>query len=80
MALYEAAKIAGGYTKLANKIGVRPQSVATWTRVPLALVGRVHKATGVPLHRLAPEIFEDLDGAATGGAVGLADFVEVRDA
>ena len=53
-----AIKAAGGYSELAESLGIRPQSVWQWTRVPLNRVVEVEKVTGVPRRKLRPELYQ----------------------
>ncbi|OYW98378.1 MAG: hypothetical protein B7Z14_14925 [Bosea sp. 32-68-6] len=56
-ALDRAAAIAGGWGKLAGYIGVTPQAISQWKRVPTARVLAVERATGVSRHDLRPDIY-----------------------
>ncbi|QJP14696.1 helix-turn-helix domain-containing protein [Starkeya sp. ORNL1] len=42
---------------LALAIGVRPQAISQWKRVPVARVLAVEAATGIPRHELRPDIY-----------------------
>ena len=53
-----AIKAAGGYSELAEALGIRPQSVWQWTRVPLNRVVEVEKVTGVSRRKLRPELYQ----------------------
>jgi DNA-binding transcriptional regulator YdaS (Cro superfamily) len=61
-ALQEAIDAAGGQTALAAKIGVTQSLVHYWLNmskkgVAAEHVHAVHAATGIPAHRLRPDIF-----------------------
>lgn len=47
----------GMAVKLATKIGIRPQAISAWTRVPVARVLVVEEVTGVPRHVLRPDVY-----------------------
>lgn len=55
--LDRAAAIAGSWTKLAGYIGVTPQAVSQWKRVPPSRVLAVERATGVSRHDLRPDLY-----------------------
>lgn len=56
-ALDRAAAIAGGWGKLAGFIGVTPQAISQWKRVPSARVLAVERATGVSRSDLRPDLY-----------------------
>jgi DNA-binding transcriptional regulator YdaS (Cro superfamily) len=56
-ALDRAAAIAGSWANLANFIGVSPQAISQWKRVPSARVIAVERATGVSRHDLRPDLY-----------------------
>ena len=53
-----AIQAAGGYSELAEALGIRPQSVWQWTQVPLNRVVQVEKVTGVSRRKLRPELYQ----------------------
>ncbi len=66
LAIREAAKRAGvdpkyhetkGKVALAEGLGIKVQSLNHWRRVPRDRVMMVHILTGVPLEKLAPDLF-----------------------
>jgi post-segregation antitoxin (ccd killing protein) len=60
-ALAEAIAAAGGVSRLAERLGLAHPSVARWQRtgrVPADRVAAVEAATGVPRHRLRPDLFQ----------------------
>ena len=63
-ALLEAIAAAGSVTKLAAAIGVKPQAVSQWRRVPTERVVAVEAATGVPRERLRADLFRAASEAA----------------
>lgn len=56
-ALKKAIEKMGGQSALARRLGISPQSVQQWKRVPLRRVKRVSQITGIPREELAPELF-----------------------
>lgn len=58
-ALTHAIKVAGGPSALAKAVGVSPQAVCLWKRVPALRVLAVEAATNgvVPRHRLRPDLY-----------------------
>jgi DNA-binding transcriptional regulator YdaS (Cro superfamily) len=49
--------------KLARAIGISRGAVAQWSRVPAERIGDVARATGIPMERLRPDLFEAKDAA-----------------
>lgn len=49
---------AGGVTALARAIGIKPQAISQWRRVPADRVGDVAVATGIPAADLRPDLAE----------------------
>lgn len=60
IALEEAKQAVGGASGLARALTdeISPQAISQWKRVPAERVAGVERATGVPRHRLRPDIFE----------------------
>jgi DNA-binding transcriptional regulator YdaS (Cro superfamily) len=56
--LRAAIKAMGSMTDLAEAIGVAPQAIAQWRIVPVERMEAVEDATGVPRHRLRPDIYK----------------------
>lgn len=50
--------------KLARAIGITRGAVAQWERVPAERIGDVSRATGIPMERLRPDLFEASKDAA----------------
>lgn len=48
---------------LARQIGVTPQAIAQWDRVPVKHVLSVERITGVPRHELRPDIYPPNEAA-----------------
>lgn len=44
-------------SELARAVGVRPQSLCKWVRIPPGRVSAVEAATGIPREYLRPDIF-----------------------
>lgn len=64
-ALKRALEIAGGPTKLANALGIKPPAVSQWDQVPLERVTDVAKLTGIPAAELRPDLAAIFEGAST---------------
>jgi DNA-binding transcriptional regulator YdaS (Cro superfamily) len=62
-----AAKAAGNKRRLALLCGVVPQSVEDWQereQIPARHILKIEKATGVPRHKLRPDLYPPADYAA----------------
>jgi TorA maturation chaperone TorD len=57
--LAEAFRSTGGASELARRLGISQPSVSTWSRVPAERVAAVEAATGVPRHRLRPDLYDE---------------------
>lgn len=49
---------AGGVMKLSRLIGITHVAISNWTRVPPYRVPAVSRVTGVPRHKLRPDLYE----------------------
>ena len=60
-ALDEAKRAVKGNTGLSRALGgeITSQAIAQWRQVPAERVLKVEKATGVPRHRLRPDLYPD---------------------
>ncbi|HXJ61928.1 MAG TPA: Cro/CI family transcriptional regulator [Verrucomicrobiae bacterium] len=56
--LAKAIQVVGSIAALAAKIGVKPQAVSAWDRVPAERAKAVEAATGVPRHELRPDLWD----------------------
>jgi DNA-binding transcriptional regulator YdaS (Cro superfamily) len=56
-ALKSAIKEAGGRTKLAVALGIKPEAISQWRRCPVLRVLDVERLSGVSRHELRPDIY-----------------------
>ncbi len=56
-ALQKAIDAAGAGKVLARRVGVTPQALSQWRRVPPRRVLDVERASGVPRHALRPDLY-----------------------
>ncbi|HXI40265.1 MAG TPA: Cro/CI family transcriptional regulator [Bryobacteraceae bacterium] len=56
-ALKRAIEAAGNSDKLASDLGITPQALSQWERVPHLRVLKVEQLTGVPRHELRPDLY-----------------------
>lgn len=55
--LSQAIERAGSSVRLASLLGVSPQALSQWKRVPPLRVLDVERVTGVPRHELRPDLY-----------------------
>ena len=56
--LRKAVEAVGGTTSaLAIKLGITPQAVAVWDKIPIAHVREIERITKVPREELRPDIY-----------------------
>lgn len=53
-----AIAIAGGVTRLAEKIGITRSAVSQWHEIPIDRVADVQRATGLTKYEQRPDIFD----------------------
>jgi len=59
-AITEAAiQKAGGFTALANQLGLTHSAVWQWKEVPIKHVNKVAEITGIPRKVLRPDVFDE---------------------
>lgn len=56
-ALARAIEAAGTSHELSRRLGLTPQALSQWERVPPLRVLDVERATGVPRHHLRPDVY-----------------------
>lgn len=55
--LVAAIKAVGSPTELAKLLKIKPQAVHQWREIPPRRVLKVAHLTGVPLHKLRPDLY-----------------------
>lgn len=60
--LNKAIEAAGSGSALAAMLGISPQAVLQWDRVPAERAKQVAEATGIPRHVLRPDLWEPPEG------------------
>lgn len=65
-ALEEAKRVVKGNTGLSRALNdeITPQAVAQWRQVPAGRVLKVEEVTGIPRHRLRPDLYPGPERAA----------------
>ena len=64
-----AKEVAGGPSALAKAIGgLTSQAVSSWDKIPMKRVFDVSRITGIPPHKLRPDIIPDPGKAGRGKA------------
>lgn len=63
--LTRAIEAAGTAHKLATALGVSPQALSQWRRVPPLRVLDVERATRVPRHELRPDLYPEAERVAS---------------
>jgi DNA-binding transcriptional regulator YdaS (Cro superfamily) len=63
-ALKRAIAAAGTGDKLATDLGITPQALSQWERVPHLRVLEVERITGVPRHELRPDLYPVVESQA----------------
>lgn len=54
-----------GVAKVARHLGIRPQAVSQWRRVPAARVIDVERLTGISRARIRPDLYPPLQQGVT---------------
>lgn len=47
----------GGQTALGRALGIKPQSIQKWTKIPAERVVAIERATGIPREQLRPDLY-----------------------
>lgn len=55
--LLEAINVAGSASALARELGLTPQAILEWKRVPANRLLRVEEITKIPRERLRPDLY-----------------------
>ncbi len=50
---------AGGVGPLASDLGVTRHAIYQWRKVPASRVGQVMELTGMPAHKIRPDLFRE---------------------
>lgn len=58
-ALQKVINLAGNRSKLARQLGIKPQAIQQWERVPVDRVLAIESITGISRHELRPDIYGD---------------------
>lgn len=58
--LSRAIAVAGSIAALAARIGITPQAVSAWERVPAERAREIEIATGIPRCELRPDLWDAL--------------------
>ena len=64
----QAIDAAGGVTALARALGINPEAVSQWRKIPVQRVPAVSAITGIPRHALCPKLWGPEPGDAEGEA------------
>lgn len=60
-----AVKEGGGTVALAKRLGITSQAISQWDRIPAERVLEVERVTGIPRHKLRPDIYPPAREPAT---------------
>jgi DNA-binding transcriptional regulator YdaS (Cro superfamily) len=52
-----ASAAVGNKSELARRLGVKVQSIQQWKRIPAERVLDVERITGIPRHKLRPDLY-----------------------
>lgn len=64
LGLKRAIQAAGTGERLAAELGITPQAISQWDKIPLNRVFEVERITGIPHHELRPDFFGEKAGTA----------------
>lgn len=53
----KAIRAVGKAAELASQLGIKPQAISGWKRIPPLRVLDVERITGVPRHELRPDLY-----------------------
>ena len=63
--IQKAVGKAGGATKLAAALNIKPPSIYSWRRIPAERVLDVERITGISRHELRPDLYPSPDREAS---------------
>ena len=59
----KAIEKAGSVKALAELLGIRPQAISQWKRVPIEHARAISALTNTPLHKLRPDVWIQSESA-----------------
>jgi len=66
--LAEVLKDRGAQSRLARHLGILPEAVMQWREVPIKRVAAVEQYTGIPRHKLRPDLYPEERESVVGQA------------
>jgi DNA-binding transcriptional regulator YdaS (Cro superfamily) len=63
-AIEQVKRELGGNRGVAEALGIKPQAVSQWKRIPLSRVRQVATLTGIPASELRPDVAWAMSGEA----------------
>ena len=65
----KAIEKAGSVKALAERLGIRPQAISQWKRVPIEHARAISALTDTPLHELRPDVWIQSESIASADVV-----------